>query len=72
MYHANNEKEKKIITEGRELSNQESNKTLGKKENYKYLRKLEAKTIKQSEIKDKVLKNSTSKEQKKTSRNQAL
>ena len=55
--HAHNEKQKKRqITEGSELSNQEKIRTLGKKENYLYLEILEADTIKQAVMKDKIRK----------------
>ena len=39
--------EKREITEGIEIPNQESIRTLGEKENYKYLEILEADNIKQ-------------------------
>ena len=44
-------REKKEAVKGIELSNQESIRMLGEKENYKYLRTLEVDTIKQVEIK---------------------
>ena len=50
------EKGKKETTEGIELPNLESIRTLGKKENYKYFRILAVDTIKQTEIKVKVRK----------------
>ena len=40
------------MTEGVELPNQVVNRTLGGKETYKYLAKLEADTIKQVEMKE--------------------
>ena len=49
-------KSRRKITEGNELQNQESNKTLGNKENYKFLEILEADTIKQTEIYEKIRK----------------
>ena len=51
MFHADNEKRKKETIEGIRLSNQESIKMLGKKENSKYLRILEMDTTKQIERK---------------------
>ena len=48
--------EKQHLTDGMELSNQEKIKTLGKKETYKYLAILEADTIKQVEVKEKIKK----------------
>ena len=44
------------MTEGIELPNQEKIRTLGEKETYKYLEILKADTIKQAEIKEKILK----------------
>ena len=44
------------ITEGKELLNKEKIKMLGEKETYKYLGILEADTIKQVEMKDKIKK----------------
>ena len=45
---------KREITEGTEVSNQERIRTLREKENYNYLGKLEADTIKQAEMKEKI------------------
>ena len=70
MYHAHNEKWKSQITEGIELSNQERIRKLGEKENYKYLKILEADTIKQALIKEKKEKIPQTNE--KTSRKHAL
>ena len=47
---------KRHITDGIELPNQDKIKTLGEKEAYKYLGILEAVTIKQVEMKDKIQK----------------
>ena len=47
---------KRDIMEGIELSNQERSRTLGEKENYKYLEILEADTIKQVNMKEKIRK----------------
>ena len=47
---------KRQMMEGLELPNQEKIKTLGEKETYKYLGILEADTIKQAEIKEKIKK----------------
>ena len=49
-------KEKRKTIEGIELSNQESIRILGEKENYKYQRILEADGIKQTEMKEKARK----------------
>ncbi len=54
MCHANNEKQK--MTERIELPNQEKIRTLGEKETYKYLGILEADTIEQVEMKEKIKK----------------
>ena len=48
--------DKRHMTEGTELSNQEKIRTLVEKETYKYLGILEADTIKKVEIKEKNLK----------------
>ena len=45
--------DRRHITDGMELPNQEKIRTLGEKEIYKYLGILEATTIKQAEIKEK-------------------
>ena len=45
---------KRKITEGIELPNQEMIRTLGEKENYEYLEKLEVDTIKPVEMKEKI------------------
>ena len=45
---------KRQMTEGIELPNQEKIRILGKKETYKYLGILEADTIKQAELKEKM------------------
>ena len=55
MCHANKETRK---TEGIELPNQEKIRTIGGKENYKYLGILEADTVKQDRNKRKMNKNS--------------
>ena len=47
---------KRHMTEGIELPNQEKLRTLGEKENYKYLGILETDTIKQQEMKEKIKK----------------
>ena len=47
---------KRNITDGMELSNQDKTRTLREKETYKYLRILEADTIKQEEMKEKKIK----------------
>ena len=44
------------LTDGMELPNQDKIRTLGEKEMYKYLRILEADTIKQGDIKEKIQK----------------
>ena len=49
----------KQITEGIELPNQKRIRTLGEKETYKYLVILDADTIKQAEIKEKILEKAT-------------
>ena len=54
--HANKEKRKRQMTEGIELQNQEKMRTFGEKETYKYLGILEADTIKQVEMKEKIKK----------------
>ena len=48
--------DKQHLTNGMERPNQDKIRTLGEKETYKYLSILEADTIKQVEMKDKVLK----------------
>ena len=45
---------KRYVTDGMELPNQDKIRTLGEKETYKYLGILEADTIKQVEIKEKI------------------
>ena len=55
MRHASNEKWQ--TTDGMEPPNQDKIKTLGEKETYKYLGMLEADTIKQVEMKEKIRKN---------------
>ena len=47
---------KRNITEGAEQQNQEKIRTLGEKETYKYLGILEADTIKQVKMKEKIKK----------------
>ena len=47
---------KRYLTDGMELPNQDKIKTLGEKETYTYLGILEADTIKQVEMKDKIKK----------------
>ena len=47
---------KRNLTDGMELSNQEKIRTLGEKEAYKYLEIMEADTIKQVEVKEKIKK----------------
>ena len=54
MRHANNEKRERYMTEGIKLPNQEKIRMLGEKETCKYLGILEADTIKQMEMKEKV------------------
>ena len=53
---------KRHMAEGMELPIQEKNRTPGERETYKYLTVLEAETIKQVEMKEKIRKN-TSREQ---------
>ena len=53
MYHANNEKRIKQITDRLELPYQERIRTLGEKETYEYLERMETDTIKQVEMKEK-------------------
>ena len=62
---------KRRMTEGIELPNQEKIRTLGEKENYKYLGILEANTIKQTNMKEKILK-CVSQEDNKTIRKQTI
>ena len=45
---------KRYVTDGMELPNEDKIRTLGEKETYKYLGILEADTIKQVEIKEKI------------------
>ena len=45
---------KRHMTDGMELPNQDKIRTLGENETYKYLGSLEADTIKQVEMKDKI------------------
>ena len=59
--------EKRELIEGIELPNQERIRTLGEKENYKYLWILKSDTIKQAEMKEKI-----TKEYFKRTRNQTL
>ena len=47
---------KRQMKEGKELPNQDKIRTLGEKETYKYLGILEADTLKQAEMKEKILK----------------
>ena len=47
---------KKETTEGIELQNQERIRTLGEKENYKYLGISEPDTIKQAQMKERIIK----------------
>ena len=47
---------KRLLTDGMELPNQDKIKTLGENETYKYLGILEADTIKQVEMKEKIQK----------------
>ena len=54
---------KRHMTEGVELPNQVEIKTLGEKETYKYLWILEENTIKQGEIKEKMIKKVSQKNQ---------
>ena len=56
MCHACNEKWQRHLTDGMELPNQDKIRTLGENETYKYLGILEADTIKQVEMKDKIQK----------------
>ena len=53
-------KEKRHMTEGIELLNQQKIKTLEAKEAYKYLGKLEADSFKQAEMKEEIKKKSIS------------
>ena len=62
---------KRETTEGTELPKKERIWILGEKKNYKYLRVLEADTIKQPEMKEKNKKRVPQKKEK-TSRNQVL
>ena len=48
--------DKRHLTDGMELPNQDKIRTLGENETYKYLSILEADTIKQVEMKDKIQK----------------
>ena len=48
--------EKRHMTDGKELLNQEKKRTLGEKATYKYLGLLEVHTIKQMGMKDKIKK----------------
>ena len=56
MYYANNEKLQTTPGGGMEHSNQDKIRTLGEKEPYKYLGILEADSIKQVEMKEKIKK----------------
>ena len=56
MCHADNEKKNRGITDRIELSDQESMRTLGENENYKYLKKLEVDFIKQAKMKGNIKK----------------
>ena len=56
MYHANNENRKKIIDGKNTTTKSTKIRTHGKKETYKYFGKMEADTIKQVEMKEKILK----------------
>ena len=56
MCHSNNESGKQHITEGIKLPNQEEIRMIREKETYKYLGILEVDTIKQVEMKEKILK----------------
>ena len=47
------ESERRHLSEGMELPNQEKNRTIGKKEMYQYLGILEADTIIKAELKEK-------------------
>ena len=62
---------KRHITEGIQLPNQEKIRMFGEKATYKYLGILEADTIKQEEIKEK-MKKRLSQEDEKTTRNQTI
>ena len=53
MCHANNKKPKRQMTERIKLPNQEKLRTLGEKENSKYLEILEANAIKEEEMQEK-------------------
>ena len=63
--------DKRHLTNRVELPNQDKIRTLGEKKTYKYLDTLEADTIKQVEMKDKILKN-ISQENDKTTRDKTL
>ena len=54
MYNASNEKRQKQLTDGMKLPNQDKIRTFGEKETYKHLGILEAETIKQMEMKEKI------------------
>ena len=56
MSHACNEKRQRHLTDGMERPNQDKISTLGEKETYKYLGILEADTIKQMEMNEKIRK----------------
>ena len=71
MWHADNEKQKRQITEGIVQSNQEIIRTLGEKETDKYLGILEVETIKLVTMKKKK-KRRVSQTNEKTSRTQRL
>ena len=62
---------KRLMTEWMELSNQEKIRTLGEKKTYKYLGMLEADTVKQGEMKEKIFK-SVSQENEKATWNQTI
>ena len=71
MCHANNEKQKRQMTDGRELSNQEKIRTFGERKTYEYLGILIENTIKHdgNEIKNEKL---ISHENEKTTGNQTI
>ena len=71
MRHASNEKWHRHLTDRMELPNQDKIRMLREKETYKYLGILEASTIKQVEMKEKIRKN-TSGELKSYSRQNSL
>ena len=68
MRNASKESDKRHLTDEMELPNQDKIRTLGDKETYKYLGILEAETIKQEVMKEKILRKNISGELKSYSR----